>query len=115
MKVIDFFVEKEVKLDVWDIEGCFLFLNVVVVGYIELVFFFYICGVDIYVIDFFMKNCVYIVVENEYLNVLGMFLDKCFGVYNLNKGDIFGRVFLYYVVIIENIKVFKGNCLVKCI
>lgn len=61
---------------------------------------------DISVIDFFMKICVYIVVEYEYFNILDMFLDRCLGVNNLSKGDVFDRVFIYYVVMMKDVKVF---------
>ena len=108
-------MEKEAKLDARDIEGRSPFLNAVAAGHIESALLLHTRGADIHATDLLTKNCVHIAVENEHLNVLGMLLDKRSGAHNLNKGDIFGRVPLHYAATTENIKVFKGNCLVKCI
>lgn len=51
-------------------DNCMFFLEVVVVGSVESVWFFFDFGVDVFVSMLEMKNCLYLVVDNGYLEMV---------------------------------------------
>ena len=111
LKIIEFLVEKEAKIDSRDGEGHSPFLNAVAAGHVGCARVLLNLGADFSAADLHMKTCVHIAVENERLETLSMLLDSRLGVNCLNRGDLKDRVPLHYAAKTKDVQVMsKRNC-----
>ena len=115
LNLIEFFVEKEAKINARDSEGRSPFLNAVAAGHVDCARVLLKIGADLSAADLHMKTCLHIAVENEHLEMLSMLLESRAGVSCLNRGDLKDRVPLHYAAKTRDIKVtLERNCYCYC-
>ena len=115
LNLIEFFVEKEAKINARDSEGRSPFLNAVAAGHVDCARVLLKIGADFSAADLHMKTCLHIAVENEHLEMLSMLLESRAGVSCLNRGDLKDRVPLHYAAKTRDIKVtLERNCYCYC-
>ena len=106
--IISFLLDHGVPIDTRDAQRRTPFLDAVAAGHTKCARLLLQRGANIKASDIYMKNCIHMAVENEYLETLRMLLKErsVFSVlWNLYRPDVKERVPLHYAAMVKDVRV----------
>ena len=103
--IISFLLDHGVPIDSRDAQSSTPFLDAVAAGHTKCARLLLQRGADIKASNIHMKNCIHMVVENEYLETLRMLLKESSVLWSLYRPDVQERVPLHYAAMVKDVRV----------
>lgn len=107
--IISFLLDHDVPFDTRDAQRSTPFLDAVAAGQTKCAQLLLQRGANIKASDIYLKNCIHMVVENEYLETLRMLLKESSVLRNLYRPDVKERVPLHYAAMVKDVKVTNNS------
>ena len=103
--IISFLLDHGVPIDTRDAQRSTPFLDAVAAGQTKCAQLLLQRGANIKASNIYMKNCIHMAVENEYLETLRMLLKESSVLRNLYRPDVKERVPLHYAAMVKDVRV----------